>query len=37
MAGIKANQIVYTSFEEAVKKREQLEPHLIKTASILAI
>jgi 6-phosphofructokinase 1 len=37
MAGIKANQIVYTLFEEAVKKREQLEPHLIKTASILAI
>lgn len=37
MAGIKANQIVYTFFDEAVKKREQLEPHLLKTTSILAI
>jgi 6-phosphofructokinase 1 len=36
MAGIKANQIVYTPFEEAIVKHNELEPHLVKTSEILA-
>jgi len=36
MAGIKANQVVYTPFIEAIKKHNELEAHLIKTSNILA-
>lgn len=36
MAGIKANQVVYTPFVDAIKKHNELEPHLIKTSNILA-
>jgi 6-phosphofructokinase 1 len=37
MAGIKANQVHYTPFEEAIQKRNELDAHLLKTATILAI
>ncbi|MCE2963751.1 MAG: 6-phosphofructokinase [Chitinophagales bacterium] len=36
MAGIKANQVVYTPFVEAIKKHNELDPHLIKTSNLLA-
>ncbi|MCU0328105.1 MAG: 6-phosphofructokinase [Chitinophagales bacterium] len=36
MAGIKANNVLYTPFEEAIKKHNELDAHLIKTAQILA-
>lgn len=36
MAGIRANQVLYTPFKEAIRKHCELEPHLLKTAEILA-
>jgi 6-phosphofructokinase 1 len=36
MAGIKANQVVYTPFVEAIKKHNELEAHLIRTSNLLA-
>jgi 6-phosphofructokinase 1 len=36
MAGIRANQVLYTPFKEAIRKHYELEAHLLKTAEILA-
>lgn len=37
MAGIKANTVVYTPFEEAIKKRNTLDADLLRVSTILSI
>lgn len=37
MAGLKANKVVYTPFEDAIKKRNHLDADLLKVANILSI
>ncbi|MFV0530481.1 MAG: 6-phosphofructokinase [Flavobacteriales bacterium] len=37
MAGIRSNKVVYTSFEEAIKKHNEINKNLIKVAEMLAI
>lgn len=36
MAGIRANQVLYTPLEEAIKKHQEVDAHLLKTAELLA-
>ncbi|WP_262509380.1 6-phosphofructokinase [Vaginella massiliensis] len=37
MAGLRSNKVVYTPIEEAIKKHNEIDQDLIKTAQILAI
>lgn len=37
MVGSRANKVIYTPIEEAIKKRNEIDPELIKISKILAI